>query len=1531
MGFTQKKKNECKECFVMKSGYVLIGLMCLLLPVCEGNGSATFTNFYFAKEPTDVIGFKGGSLRLPCSVIHANRGAPIINWYKDGQLLVTGSRVSIEKDGNLLISDIVDRKSDAGSYHCSATWEGQIILSRKCKVLIAGMERGFLVEPTNVEVYLTDTAMFQCAIDSVPSANITWYKDDALVTDRTGKFRTYPEGVLEVSDVQFGDFGTYSCQAEGVDRPRRSQAVKLLQKKAVVGDTFEGFAPNFTLKPRDTSAMVGSKVILFCGAYGLGSDMTKPKITWLKNERTIDLNKDGRVTMIGGGNLQILDVKFSMKEGEESDDATYMCRAENDLDSNDAEAKLDVLVPPVFTVTPQDQLAHEKQDIQILCQASGHPRPRVSWYRNGHRISSENEDYIKIVDENSLRILGLMMQDSGYYQCFAENSIGSIQATMQLKVIQTNSGLSNNPSNPSIIYHVYRSGAMSATNPEDIPSPPTTLAAAIVATRYVTLTWEPPTKKGANVEYMVRWQETGSDRERVANTSQTEMNVLFLKPNAEYTFWVSAFNQYGVTQVPATVKVKTLEEEDVPTEPINVSALPLTPKSIKVTWGEPLQTKGRLLNYAIYYYVDGDTEEEQTSIDTTKREHLFTDLQEYQEYTFRVIANNTNGIGVSSPEVTARTFSDAPSDAPQNFTIETASSTSLVVRWQAPKEEHQNGKITGYKIRYKKKGAKQGSTVTTAGDRILYALTDLKKDTQYQVRISAQTVNGSGPPTDWLTGKTYADDLDETAVPEIPDRLVVRPGPNSLLVQWVPNRRSKYLVRGYYLGYGKGIADVYRQVFDASTFDYTIENLHPASEYVVSIRGYNNVGEGPPRYDTVFTLEETAEELVTPMLPPIGLKAMVLSYDSVVLTWTDNSLGKIQRITDNRFYTIRYTTMPSRGRYRYENSTELVKHINDLRPDTTYEFSIKVTKGRRRSTWSMAVTNKTNENSPGTMPRDLTPVPVEGNPLSVTLNWQPPQRPNGLITEDDPIESYLVFYTTDNTKDDRDWVVEGVLGEKLSMTITDLTPDTTYYFKVQARNSKGYGPMSQTRFYKTPKAIVDIRKTVPGGGPGLGPSEVTNEGTSADGGDDKKGGVGGLSQNVMIIIIACVVGATFCIVVAVITVFLCRRREPADRNRMTSLYKGSPQKSKSPKPSGPSIEGQPPDLWINHDKLSKDDRVESSISVASTRRNSLSSVHTNIPADIYTQSGSEAEERLLPPSYNQLPNSQQRNIIRPKPLKLSVDAQTHIREPVATVSAYPNGNIMARYTSGTNRPPSPDEDSGVIPMRPVYPRTQYQMQYAAQGPPRVNAGDFSNTSYRLVPCMEDDDHCHPEAYDDSQMHRVGYGGFSTPSHHGSLTRRHKTRTPITGIASPVKHMSSNDVSNSETHHCQQFHMAMVHSNSGTLGRTRSPFRSFSVDGPTGGKSSTPKHIVKPQQMATPFKKVHTAPPIVSGPIKPRAMMAPIVSPKSSPDVLKSGHDEKDITKVGHKSLSTEELTAEMANLEGLMKDLNAITQQDFEC
>lgn len=91
-------------------------------------------------------------------------------------------------------------------------------------------------------------------------------------------------------------------------------------------------------------------------------------------------------------------------------------------------------MPPIFTIQPQNFFANEKHDIVIPCQASGNPKPKITWYKNGQQI--ESGDYTEIVDGENLRILGLIMSDSGFYQCFAENSVGSVQATMQLKVMQ---------------------------------------------------------------------------------------------------------------------------------------------------------------------------------------------------------------------------------------------------------------------------------------------------------------------------------------------------------------------------------------------------------------------------------------------------------------------------------------------------------------------------------------------------------------------------------------------------------------------------------------------------------------------------------------------------------------------------------------------------------------------------------------------------------------------------------------------------------------------------------------------------------------------------------------------------------------------------------------------------------------------------------------------------------------------------------------------------------------------------------------
>lgn len=65
------------------------------------------------------------------------------------------------------------------------------------------------------------------------------------------------------------------------------------------------------------------------------------------------------------------------------------------------------------------------------------------------------------------------------------------------------------------------------------------------------------------------------------------------------------------------------------------------------------------------------------------------------------------------------------------------------------------------------------------------------------------------------------------------------------------------------------------------------------------------------------------------------------------------------------------------------------------------------------------------------------------------------------------IVGYVIFYTTDKTQRDRDWVVEGVVGDKMTTVLKGLTLDTTYYFKIQARNNKGYGPLSSEIAFHT--------------------------------------------------------------------------------------------------------------------------------------------------------------------------------------------------------------------------------------------------------------------------------------------------------------------------------------------------------------------------------------------------------------------------------------------------------------------------------
>lgn len=87
---------------------------------------------------------------------------------------------------------------------------------------------------------------------------------------------------------------------------------------------------------------------------------------------------------------------------------------------------------------------------------------------------------------------------------------------------------------------------------------------------------------------------------------------------------------------------------------------------------------------------------------------------------------------------------------------------------------------------------------------------------------------------------------------------------------------------------------MYSQELDEKTRNYVIEKLEANSEYVLSLRASNQMGPGPPVYTTVRTQDELPPEPSPPLIPPVGLKAQILSATSVVLYWTDTTLSKSQ-------------------------------------------------------------------------------------------------------------------------------------------------------------------------------------------------------------------------------------------------------------------------------------------------------------------------------------------------------------------------------------------------------------------------------------------------------------------------------------------------------------------------------------------------------------------------------------------------------------------------------------------------------------
>ncbi|XP_032379278.1 neogenin 1a isoform X16 [Etheostoma spectabile] len=1406
----------------------LLSLLCLTFlstetaaakHVDKGSAAQPFSPFWFTAEPQDTLAIRGNSALLNCSA-HSDAATPArIEWKKDGTFMVSDERRNILPDGSLFFTHVVHskhNKPDEGTYQCVATIDNLgSISSQTARLSVAGMPR-FASQPSPTTVHLGNNQVMACEVNSDLVPFTRWEKD-RLPLELSTRLVQLPSGALAISNASEADAGLYRCLVENVGSSKYSDEAQL----QVLPETGEESKLEFLVQPVPVSKAVGASVLLPCLVTGY----PVPHVRWMVGDKLLE-ESEGRVEVLGGGSVQISNLT-------EEDAGIYTCMAENTNGTIEAQAQLTIQVPPQFVKRPDNIYAYESMDIVFECEVSGSPAPTVKWVKNGDAVIPS--DYFKIIKEHNLQVLGLVKSDEGFYQCLAENDAGNIQSSAQLIILDHDVALPSFPPpslTPNTTDHVTPGSRGVASPAGPTPSAPRDVVASLVSTRFIKLTWRPPAEPhGDDITYSVFYSQDGTSRERVVNTSRPgEMQVTIqnLMPDTKYRFRVVAHNSNGQGESSAALKVATQAEVQVPGPAPNLQAVSNTPTSVSLSWDKPLTGNGDMLTYKLYYTDKSFGNEQDVDVDT--QSYTMTGLKKNTEYSFRVVANNKHGPGVSTDDVVVRTLSDVPSAPPQNLTLEVQNSKGIMLRWQPPPLNGQNGEITGYKIRYRK-GSRRSEAAETTGGTQLYKLIDgLERGTEYSFRVSAMTVNGTGPATEWTTAETFESDLDESRVPDQPSSLHVRPLVNSIVVSWTPPENQDIVVRGYTISYGIGSPHAKTIKVDYKQRYYTIENLDPSSHYVITLKAFNNVGEGIPVYESAITRPQSDPidpdvdlyELFhapytpvpdpSPMMPPVGVQASVLSHDTIKVTWADNSLPKNQKITDNRFYTVRWkTNIPANTKVKMANTTSLSHVVTGLKPNTLYEFSVMVTKGRRTSTWSMTAQGTTFETIPSSSPKDVTVVSKENKPRTIIVNWQPPSEANGKIT------GYIIYYSTDVNAEVHDWVIEPVVGNRLTHQIQDLTLDTTYYFKIQARNSKGMGPMSEAVHFRTPKtessdkmANDQASNVPPKPGPPLHPNEPGPVG---------KSGVGGHSEgHILVIVIIISVGA-FTIIVVVVGAFLCTRRTTSHQKKKRAASKSS---NGSHKYKGNSKDLKPPDLWIHHERLELKPMDKSP---------DPNPVMTETPIPRTSQDITPADSSLdNNPHLQQRRNSYResvRNTPSSEPLP-SAAASSQASCP-SEILADPEGS----YHGSTTTEEEPSYSSNLPPHRSAHPH--------------AHAHPLKSFGVPAIPATP------PPTYESPAL-------SSTPllTQTGPPTHPHVVKTACIG----------------------------------TLGRTRTPMVVTVPNAPDVPETS---------------KMLEDVDSVL-------ASLAPCPSPapRSNPVPLPQSYE-------------PDELTEEMAHLEGLMKDLNAIT------
>ncbi|XP_055974667.1 neuronal cell adhesion molecule isoform X29 [Sorex fumeus] len=760
--------------------------------------------------------------------------------------------------------------------------------------------------------------------------------------------------------------------------------------------------PTFLTPEGNTSSkeeLRGNVLSLECIAEGLPT----PVIYWIKEDGTLPINRTFYRNF--KKTLQITHVS-------EADAGNYQCIAKNALGAIHHTISVTVKAAPYWIMAPQNLVLSPGENGALICRANGNPKPRITWLSNGVPIEIAPGDPSRKIEGDTIIFSNVQESSSAVYQCNASNEYGYLLANAFVNVLAEPPRILTSA---NTLYQV-------------IANRPALLDCAFFGSPLPTIEWFKGTKGSALHEDMYILHANGTLEIPVAQKDSTG------------TYTCVARNKLGMAKNEVHLEIKD------PTRIIKQPEYAVVQRGSMVSFECKVKHDHTLIP-TVTWLKDSSELPSDGRFTVEKDLLVIADVSDDDSGTYMCVANTSLDMVSASAVLSVVDVPNPPFDLELTDQLD----KSVQLSW-TPGDDN-NSPITKFIIEYEDAMHEAGvwhHQTEVSGEQTTAQL-KLSPYVNYSFRVMAVNSLGRSLPSE--ASEQY---LTKPAEPDKNPTFVEGLGsePDNLVITWKP--LNGFESNGPGLQYKvswrqKDGDDEWTSMVVANVSKYIVSGTPTFVPYLIKVQALNDAGFAP---EPAVVMGHSGEDL--PMVAPGNVHVNVVNSTLAEVQWDPVPLKSIRgHLQGYRIYYWKDQSFSKRNRRHIEKKiltfqgSKTHGMLPGLEPFSPYTLNVRVVNGKGEGPASPNRVFHTPEGVPSA-PSSLKIV----NPTldSLTLEWDPPSHPNGILTE-----YTLKFQPINNTHELGPLVDLKIPANRTRWTLKNLNFSTRYKFYFYAQTSAGSG------------------------------------------------------------------------------------------------------------------------------------------------------------------------------------------------------------------------------------------------------------------------------------------------------------------------------------------------------------------------------------------------------------------------------------------------------------------------------------------